>query len=277
MKHIAIIPVIISILVTGIFLPYLHGDYDHFAVGISSILQFAAFTSVLLVPIGLIWIALRLIKNNNQSVRHPPLLINMAVTVALLITLAAALGAFASQNRFASIIILALGIYVHAVILKKGRKLKSKKAVGHSSLPYYFTLIPLVVIAIRVGYFEHVKTNSTSFVIQQSELLIQDIEAYKKINGHYPVSLLSTIEDYKPNVSGIARFHYELNGNAYNLYFEQFSDMLGTQEIVMYNKLDEHEMTVHNQDLLRIPNANIIRGYHNVVELPNHWKIFYFD
>ncbi len=115
-------------------------------------------------------------------------------------------------------------------------------------------------------------------MIQQSEQLITDIEAYKKTNGHYPVSLHSTIEDYHTEVSGIPRFHYELKGDAYNLYFEQISNMLGTEEIVMYNKLDEQEMTVHNQDLLRIPYNNIIHGYHKVRELPQkHWKIFYFD
>jgi len=54
--------------------------------------------------------------------------------------------------------------------------------------------------------------------------------------------------------------------------------MLGTEEIVMYNKLDEQEMTVHNQDLLRIPYNNISHGHHKVVQLPDqHWKIFYFD
>ncbi len=51
--------------------------------------------------------------------------------------------------------------------------------------------------------------------------------------------------------------------------------MIGTQEIVMYNKLGEHEMTVHNQDLLRIASENIRRGYHAVADLPNpHWKFF---
>lgn len=107
---------------------------------------------------------------------------------------------------------------------------------------------------------------------------MHDIEAYKKTNGHYPVSLLSTIEDYQPRVSGIPRFYYEQSGEAYNLYFEQFSDIMGMQEIVMYDNLDEHEMTVHSQDLLRLAPANVLRGYHKFVELPQqHWKIFYFD
>jgi hypothetical protein len=143
---------------------------------------------------------------------------------------------------------------------------------------YYFILVPLTVLFIRMTFLEKVKNKSTDFVIKQSVQLIQDIETYKKTNGQYPSSLQSTIEDYKTSVSGIERFHYEPNGDAYNLYFEQFSDMIGTQEIVMYNKLDEHEMTVHNQDLLRIPYNSILHGHHKVIQMPKqHWKIFYFD
>ncbi len=78
--------------------------------------------------------------------------------------------------------------------------------------------------------------------------------------------------------NGIKRFHYERNGDAYNIYFEQTSDIIGTEEVVMYNKLDVHEMTVHNQDLLRIASENTLRGYHKESDLPQpHWKIFYFD
>ena len=156
--------------------------------------------------------------------------------------------------------------------------MKGLHSVPDNIGPYYFIFIPLSIVFIRLTYLEKVKDKTTDFVITQSEQLIHDIEEYKKTNGYYPISLLSTIEDYKPSVSGIQRFHYELNGDAYNLYFEQISNMLGTEEIVMYNKLGEHEMTVHNQDLLRIAPASILRGYHKVADhTRKHWKIFYFD
>jgi hypothetical protein len=45
-----------------------------------------------------------------------------------------------------------------------------------------------------IFFLETVKNKATDFVIQQSERLMQDIEAYKKANGQYPVSLLSTID-----------------------------------------------------------------------------------
>ncbi len=259
MKHIFFIILIIALVSTGIFLPYIHGDYDYLAVGLSHIFQFGTFASLLLVPTGLIWLVLNSTNGRNKpTTQYPHYFRKAALVIATMIVLAGALGAFASHNRFTAMIILGVGVFLFISC----KKIKRLSSVPDNMMPYYFIFIPLTVLCIRMTCLGTVKNKTTEFVIQQSEQLIQDIEAYKKTNGHYPVSLLSTIEDYKTFISGIERFHYEQNGNAYNLYFEQFSDMIGTQEIVMYNKLDEHEMTVHNQDLLRIAPENILRGYH---------------
>jgi hypothetical protein len=274
MKHLLTILLTIVIFSTGIFLPFIHGDYDYFAVGLSYIFQFGIFTSLLLVPTGLIWLILNITnRQNKQAVKYPLYLGRAIFVTAIIITLASALGAFASDNRFSAIAILGIGICLFLV-----RKRINLQPIPNSIIPYYLIIIPLTVVSIRLAYFEKTKDKSTDFAIKQSEQLIADIEAYKNTNGHYPASLLSTIEDYHTGVSGIPRFHYELKGNAYNLYFVQTSNMLGTEEIVMYNKLNEQEMTVHNQDLLRIPYNNIIHGHHKVQPLPQgHWKIFYFD
>jgi len=274
MKHLFLILFTIAIIVTGIFLPYVHGDYDNFAVGLSYIFQFGSFASLLLVPTGLVWLILNVSNaRNKQTAKYPLYFKRTALIITTIIVLAAALGAFASDNRFSAIAILGIGIFLFII-----RKKINLQPVPNNIMPYYFIIIPLIVLCIRITLLEKVKNNATDFVIKQSAQLIQDIESYKNTNGHYPISLLSTIEDYKPLISGIPQFHYELKGNAYNIYFEQISNMLGTQEIVMYNKLDEHEMTVHNQDLLRIPYNNILHGHHKVVQMPNeHWKIFYFD
>ncbi len=83
---------------------------------------------------------------------------------------------------------------------------------------------------------------------------------------------------YKPQLGGINRHNYKLNGDAYNIYFEQFSYKIGTREIVMHNKFDQQEMTSHNQGLLQLPSQVISRGYHKS-EQPDslHWKYFLFD
>ena len=276
MKHVIAILTAIVAISTGIFLPYIHGDYDRFAVGIFYILQFAAFASLLFAPLGILLLILNIVNRKNaEAVKYPLYARKTVFVVIVLIVLAAALGAVAANSRFSAIIILVLGGFSLFILFNKVKGLLSDL---DSIRPYYFIFIPLSVVFIRLAYLEKVKDKATDFVITQSEQLIHDIEAYKKVNGYYPISLLSTIEDYKPSVSGIQRFHYELNGTAYNLYFEQISNMLGTQEIVMYNKLGEHEMTVHNQDLLRIAPANIRRGYHRVADhTRKHWKIFYFD
>lgn len=273
-KHILILVLISCIVLIGIFLPYTRGDYDHFAVGLSYLLQFSAFTSLLLVPVGLIWIIMDFVnRRNNEAMKYPSYLRKIALVMTVIIIVAAALGAFASQSRFLAITILGTGFFMLI-----SRKKINVLSVPNNVLPYYFIIIPLTVVFTRLTFLEKVKDKSTDFVIKQSELLIQDIEAYKQINGHYPVSLQSTIEDYHTSISGIPRFHYELKGAAYNIYFEQVSNMLGTEEIVMYNKLGEQEMTVHNQDLLRIPYDSILHGHHKVMALPDHnWKVFYFD
>lgn len=278
MKHLGLVMLITVLIILGIFLPYIPGDYDCLAIVLSGVFQFAAFASLPLVPIGLIWCFIEIVKGRriDDAVKNRIRKVYFGVTV--MIILAAALGAFASNSRFTSIIILVIGFFVFSKIGRKGKEVAYVESGRYSLTPYYLIFIPLIVLVVRISFLEKVKANATNFVIKQGEQLIQDIEAYKKANSHYPISLQSTIEDYKPSVSGIRRFHYEPNGSAYNLYFEQFSDMLGTEEIVMYNGLDEHEMTVHNQDLLRISPENILRGYHAVETLTTpHWKIFYFD
>lgn len=275
MRHIFIITLAIAIIVAGIFLPYIPGDYDSFAVGLSYIFQFGIFASLLLVPTGLIWLILNIISaQNNPSANYPLYFRRAALIITIIIGLATALGALVSNSRFSAIMILGIGIF----LLTFRKKIKSLFSIPDNIRPYYFILVPLTVVCLRIAFQEKIKQKATDFVIKQSEQLIEDIEAYKKKYGHYPVSLLSTIEDYKPRMSGIPRFHYEQNGDAYNIYFMQTSEMLGTEEIVMYNKLGQHEMTVHNQDLLRIAPENILRGYHKEADLPQpNWKIFYFD
>jgi hypothetical protein len=125
MKHVFLILLTIVIILTGIFLPYIHGDYDYFAVGLSYIFQFAIFASLLLVPIGLIWCIMDFFNRKNyEIVKYPIFFGKIAFGIAVIIVLAAALGAFASHNRFSSIIILGLGVYILLIVRKKREEFK---------------------------------------------------------------------------------------------------------------------------------------------------------
>ncbi|MBN8790104.1 MAG: hypothetical protein J0I84_23725, partial [Terrimonas sp.] len=174
MKHIFLIVLTIVIILTGIFLPFIHGDYDHFAVGLSYIFQFGVFSSLLLVPTGLIWLILNITnRQNKQTVKYPLYLKRATFVIAIIITLASALGAFASDNRFSAIAILGIGLCLFLI-----RRRINLLPIPNSIIPYYLIIIPLTVVSIRLAYFEKTKEKSTDFVIKQSEQLIADIEGY---------------------------------------------------------------------------------------------------
>lgn len=64
------------------------------------------------------------------------------------------------------------------------------------------------------------------------------------------------------------------NGKAYNVYFKQFSAELDAEEIVMYNKLNEHYFTAHSQDILEYSGDTLMlrRGDKWRVKLSTpHW------
>jgi len=122
MKHIFTILLTIVIISAGIFLPFIRGDYDYFAVGLSYIFQFGIFTSLLLVPTGLIWLILNIVnRQNKQTVKYPLYLRRVIFVIVIIIALASALGAFASNNRFSAIAILGVGIYLF--LIRKKNKL----------------------------------------------------------------------------------------------------------------------------------------------------------
>ena len=149
-----------------------------------------------------------------------------------------------------------------------------------SAIPFYLVCVPLLIFLLRSVFLEGLVTSSRSYAIYNAGPLIRDIEGYKLKKGFYPNSLLSVVKDYKTNVRGIPLYHYEPAGEAYNLYFEQNSDKFGIREIVMYNKLNQQEMTSHDQDLLLLSENELRqqRGYLKAQRLPDlHWKYFWFD
>ncbi len=79
---------------------------------------------------------------------------------------------------------------------------------------------------------------------------------------------------------GISKYYYEPNGAAYNLYFKQFSDELDVLEIVMYNKIDEHQFAAHTMDILEFTGEELTlrRGDRHRYKLSTpHWKYIKFE
>ena len=99
-------------------------------------------------------------------------------------------------------------------------------------------------------------------------------------NGSYPLSLQALHSDILPGIIGIKQYYYEPNGNGYNLYFKQFSDEMDVEEIVMYNKLDEHAFAAHLLDILEYSGQELTlrRGDRRRYRLSSpHWIYIKFD
>lgn len=276
--HAVRILVLASLLVAGVFLPFLPGDYDRMAVSFSLMIQLAGFAAMPLTFIGLPWLFYELGKKKSIS-KGTYRFALVALIFSPLCGIGFALGAFVTGSRFLGFAILVALVFIFIRRFKKVRQLREGYVSFHPA-PVYLVCLPLLIVFSRLAFMEDAIDYSRARAIMQSETLIQDIETYHRNNGHYPVSMLSVNKDYKTSVIGIKQFEYELNGDAYNLFFEQFASPFGTREIVMYNKQDNHVMTSHDQDLLLldIHSLDAQRGYFRVHDLPQpHWKYFWFD
>ncbi len=89
--------------------------------------------------------------------------------------------------------------------------------------PLYLVVLPIVAATFRIALVGPAIEFSRNRASENSAQLISDIERYREANGHYPRSLLAEWQDYKPSVIGIKQYHYKPNGEAYDLFFEQYT------------------------------------------------------
>jgi hypothetical protein len=116
--------------------------------------------------------------------------------------------------------------------------------------------------------------------IQHSATLIAEIESFHERRGHYPLSLQSLNRDIPTGVVGIERFHYEPNGEAYNLFFVRPAVSLDAKEVIMFNRRDEHRFTSHELDILQFDGEQLDRrrGDRRRTSLGKaHWISIIFD
>ena len=160
----------------------------------------------------------------------------------------------------------------------RAKGLKTAETENFNAAPIYLVILPIVGAIFQFSLMGRAVEFSRNRAIMNCAPLISEIEQYHKANGMYPISLLALWPDYKPSVIGIKQYHYEPNGEAYNVYFEQLSNRFGTQEIVMYNKLDQHAFASHAAHILESSPSTTRTGYYAVnAASSEHWKYFWFD
>lgn len=214
--------------------------------------QVFSFAGLILVPLGIIWLWFVLMerKPGSGSGKYTTGFGYVSLLVLGLIAFVVSFGAFSNYNLSFGIIFL---MVCFIVLAKAILKLRKDQFPGHSKFnpaPVYLIIIPAMVFFARLLFITPAVEFSRYYAIRKSEPLINAIEAHQIKFGHYPVSLQALHMDFSPGMIGIPQYHYEINGNAYNLFFKQPSDELPVEEIVMYNKSDEHAYAAHALDIL---------------------------
>jgi hypothetical protein len=275
----------VGLIIGCMFYPYLPGEYDGLAVTLSVMSQLFAMAGLLLVPLGLAWLAYEIRIRTRKPHERPltdfgPWFAWAAIGVTTLVAVVVALGSVVDHHYSAGIVVLALWAYAAT---RLGGRLKSARGAverAFNPAPLYLIVLPIVAAAFKFTLVGPAAEFSRNRAIDDSATLVRDIERYRDTHGQYPRSLESLWDDYRPSVKCVERFHYEPNGDFYNVYFEHFAVALYMQEIVMYNKRDEQDFSSHNIDLLQLSAAelNRVRGYTSVHDAGRpHWKYFLFD
>ncbi len=276
LRHIFWIAAITIAILVCTFLPFLPGPYDGLAVTLSGITQLFGMAGLILVPIGVLWLIYEYGKRKNKGYYFALI----SVVVLSIIALVASIGALATSGFSFVIIALALWVYGISRIVPKLKRLRNAEIGVFNPAPFYLVFIPIAVFLFQFTFVGPATEFSRNRAITNSAELIHDIEEYRNANGHYPKSLLAEWQDYEPSVIGIKQYYYEPNGDAYNLFFEQFTYRFGTREFVMYNKLDEQTMIAHDSDILRWTPEELRerRGWYAVHDTSHsHWKYFWLD
>lgn len=259
------------------FLPFLPGRYDSAAAPLFGIAQIISFLSLLLVPIGAAWLGLGRRMSTTGHRRFAIGTLSAATIIWLLVSFAMlAFGTF-------SLGLLGVAFWV-SVLVRARAALRDVEHFATRSRVWALSLViaPLVLAGAHVAFVGKAIDFSRDRAMRNAERMIAAIEQYRAANGRYPTSTLAEIPDYQPGVIGIERYHYEPHFEAYNLVFEQLSNIFGTREFVVYNPRDEQVFTAHQRDILEMTPAQLAldrtRGhYATVVATRPHWKYFRFD
>lgn len=255
------------------FRPFMPGRFDNLSIPLSFMAQIFSFASLILVLLGLLWWIK--IKTTGVQELTQRRFLKTALVIAGFVSLIVSIGAF-SQNHTSLAILFLVTSFI--TLTRTFFKLKND-GLKSDFLPLYLIIIPILVAVARFQFIDRAVEWSRDRAIKNSETLIQSIENYQMKNGHYPITLQALHYDISPEVIGISQYFYEPNGSAYNIYFKQFSDQLDAEEIVMYNKLNEHYFTAHSQDILEYSGDTLVlrRGDRRRVELstPNWISIIF--
>lgn len=269
---------------TCMFYPFLPGPYDGLAVTVSVMARLFGIVGLLLVPLGAAWLSYEIKSRSRREAtecsRRGRQFARASLILSTLVATIVALGALVDHHLSVGVIAMVLWIYVVRRLASCTTARTNGARGTFNPAPIYLIVWPLMAAAGEFALMGPALQSSRNRAVDGSARMISDIERYRELHGHYPQSLESLWDDYRPSLVGIRRFHYEPTATAYNLYFEHFAAALDQKEIVMYNPRGEQDFSSHNRDLLELTPDQITaqRGHVAVRHTSRpHWTYFLFD
>jgi hypothetical protein len=264
-----------AVLITVILLlamlgPYLPGRFDASAATLSFVIQVASYVSLPFVPVGVAW----MVSRKRSSLWH-----RLTVGLAGLVVFVAVISAV-SVNHLVMGAILGFASIMFLRSAFRGTQANMEHAETPLATPLYLAIIPVVLVTFISSVLPRAAEWSRDRAIRHSAPLVAAIESYHQRRGHYPLSLQSLNRDVPTGIVGIERFHYEPNGQGYNLFFVRQHIALDAKEVVMFNPRGEHRFTSHELDLLQYDGEQLAlrRGDRRRTPLSHpYWVSFLFD
>ena len=280
MKGLTVIVTAVVLTMVATTLPFLPGRYDVLAVPLSGIARVCGITSLLLVPIGLLWLPFELRLRGDGKRRSRASFIVAALVVGSIAMLGAAGMAFMLSGAP-----LAVGVFAACglVLWQGGRRMLEwarQSSEPNITVVLVLILVPCIVTGAQFALARPLTSFAWNRTMDGLEPLIGDIERYRTANGHYPRSLFSEWMDYRPAVIGVRGYQYETSGDVFSLAVEVPTFSFDSREYLFYNPGDAQVMASHDADLLLRTAAELpqYRGYHSARRLDRpHWFLLSFD
>lgn len=145
------------------------GRFDNLSVTMSFMAQIFSFTSILLVPLGLLWMLFGRGKSNPES-RSKYFKIVTLIFLTI-ITLVVSVAPFSQNNASFAIVFLAISFSAIVTTCIGNRKFSRMTNPQSAETPLYLILIPLIVLTARLFYLDKAVQYSRELAIRNSEEL----------------------------------------------------------------------------------------------------------
>jgi hypothetical protein len=280
MRHITFVAALVAITLAATALPFLPGRHDGVAVPLSGAARGLGMGSLLLVPIGIVWLVYEWARRGEGIRRGRVPLVIATLVAGSIAAFAASSLAFDMSGATVTVGVLtgwALVVWRGgARLLSRARRIQGRDLAA----PLTLILVPLVTAGAQLSLAGPLTRFAWSRTMDGIAPLIADIEQYRATNGHYPRALFSEWCDYRPSVIGVSRYQYEPSGEVFSIAVEVPTFSFDSKEFLLYNPADAHRMVSHDAFLLQRTAAELERhrGYSRGRPLDRpHWAVLSYD